>query len=332
MFAPAHRGYRADVATTGQVLELLAQGCDYPEIGRRLGVSAGQAYLIGTGMPADGGDAYTEAERQRAGVLSSAQHLVGPPADNPTTKDHVLRWLQGRAQGDAAMQQAEARRDATPPTPADPDDVHDAVTVLGRDHNQVKVLQKQLAALPGVRKGGSPAQLSARKSIVDVITMELSRHEAVEEEHFWPAVRRTLPDGDELADGALAQEQEGKNTLAALGKLTPDADEFDELVEQLIAALRTHVAYEEQVFLKVKAAMSAEDLTALGETLLGAKKHAPTRPHPHAPQRPGTAVKAAGAMAAPLDKLRDRAGERPAKRKGKAATEAEGADATEMGR
>lgn len=271
-FAISHGGYGVGVATRAQVLDLLERGCDYPEIGRQLGVPAGQAYLIATGMPADASDAYTEAERQRPGVLESAQHLLGPEADNPTGKDVVRRWLRERTQRDAAMQQAESRRDATPPEPKDPDGVHDAITVLGRDHNQVKVLQKQLAALPGVRKGGSPAQLSARKSIVDMITVELLGHEAVEEEHFWPAVRAGLPDGDELADRAIAQEQEGTDTLAALGKLAPDADEFDEKVEQLIAALRQHVAYEEQVFLKVKAAMSEEDLNSLGETLLAAKK------------------------------------------------------------
>jgi hemerythrin HHE cation binding domain-containing protein len=316
------------------VLELLGRGCDYPEIGRLLGLPAGQAYLIGTGMPADGGDAYTDAERERPGVLSSAQHLLGPEAENPTGKDVVRQWLRARAQGDAAMQQAESLRDATPPEPADPDDVHDAITVLGRDHNRVKVLQKQLAALPGVRKGGSPAQLSARQSIVDMITLELSRHEAVEEEHFWPAVRRTLPDGDALADGALAQEQEGKNTLVALGKLEPDADEFDELVEQLIAALRQHVAYEEQVFLKVKAAMSADDLNSLGETLLSAKKRAPTRPQgggsdsgpkKRAPTRP----QGGGSDSGPMDMLRDKTGERPAQRRGKAA---EGSDDKPTGR
>jgi hypothetical protein len=71
------------VATRDQVRDLAGEGLDYPEIGRRLGIAAGQAYLIGTGMPADGGDTYTVTERQRPHVLPSAQHLIGPPVENP---------------------------------------------------------------------------------------------------------------------------------------------------------------------------------------------------------------------------------------------------------
>jgi hypothetical protein len=176
------------------------------------------------------------------------------------------------------------------------------------------VLLKQLQALPSHTTGGSPEQMSARKSIVDMITVRLSRHETAEEEHLWPAVRKALPDGDELADGALTQEQEGKNTLIALGKLDPDSEEFDELAERLVLQVRKHVAYEETVFLRMRESVPAGALERLGHKLQSAEKRAPTRPHPHPPTRPGAA--AAGAAAA--DKVRDAAGHRPAKRKGKA--------------
>jgi hypothetical protein len=159
--------------------------------------------------------------------------------------------------------------------------------------------------------------MSARKSIVDMITVRLSEHETIEEEHFWPAVRKALPDGESYADTALQQEQEGKDTLTELGKLDPDSREFDEQVEQFVLQVRKHVAFEEQVFLKMREAMPAEDANRLGKTLLSAMKTAPTRPHRHGPKRPGAAVKAAAAGAAAMDKARDAAGDRPAKRKGK---------------
>jgi hypothetical protein len=100
------------VVTRAEVLDLLERGCDYPEIGRQLGVPPGQAYLVATGMPADGSDTYTEAERNRPGVLPSAQHLVGPAADQPTAQDVVQRWLRERTRRDAAMQAAAAAQDA----------------------------------------------------------------------------------------------------------------------------------------------------------------------------------------------------------------------------
>jgi hypothetical protein len=295
---------------------LVQQGHDYPAIGQRLGVPAGQAYLIATGMPADGGDTYTEAERQRPGVLPSAQHLLGADAENPTTKDAVLNWIKSRVAADPQMQAAAQQRDAEPGEIQDPDDDHDALVVLTRDHNQVKALQEQLGTLPSHATGGSTAQMSRRKSIVDMITVKLSQHEAVEEEYFWPAVRKVMPDGDRWADEAIQQEQQGRNTLTALGQLEPDTDEFDELVEKLVLLLRKHVAYEETLFLQLKSVMPDDERRELGEKLLTAKKLAPTRPHPHTPAKPAV-LKTVGAAAAAVDKVRDTVGDRPAKRRGR---------------
>jgi hemerythrin superfamily protein len=290
---------------------LLQQGHDYSAIGRRFGVPPGQAYLIATGMPADGGDTYTETERRRPGVLPSPQQLLGTDAENPTTKQHVLDWMKSRVAADPQMRAAAQQRDAEPGDIQDPDDDHDALVVLTRDHNQVKALQQQLETLPSHATGGSSAQMSRRKSIVDMITVKLSQHEAVEEEHLWPAVRKAMPEGNRWADEAIEQEQQGKDTLTALGKLEPDTDEFDDLVERLVLLLRRHVAYEEKLFLQLKPMMSDEERRELGEKLLAAKRLAPTRPHPHTPAQPGV-LKTVGAAAAAVDKVRDAAGDRPA--------------------
>ncbi len=304
--------------TREQVRRLLDDGLDYQAAARKLGIPPGQAYLIATGIPADGSDTVTDEEAGRPGFLPSSQHLSNPPHDNPTSKESVAAWLKARVAADEQMRTALRQRTAEPPeiAPEPEQEGHDAVTVLGRQHGQVRYLLKQLQALPSHTAGGSPEQMSARKSIVDVITMRLSEHETIEEEHFWPMVRQAVPDGDQYADQALRQEQEGKDTLTELGRLTPDSREFDELVEQLVAQLREHVAFEDLVFLKVRETVPPEDLDRLGEKLLSAKKTAPTRPRKHAPKRPGAAVKAAAVAAAPLDKARDAVSDRPAKRKG----------------
>ncbi|MHB1582625.1 MAG: hypothetical protein ACYCU7_03690 [Acidimicrobiales bacterium] len=69
------------------------------------------------------------------------------------------------------------------------------------------------------------------------------------------------------------------------------------------------------------------ELEEPGETdvttvLTRARRHAPTRPHPHAPKSPAVAVKAAGTAAA-MDKMRDAVGERPAERRGRATQDIE---------
>ena len=162
--------------------------------------------------------------------------------------------------------------------PEDPERDLDATMVLTRQHNQVRALQEQLEAIPSTRTGGTASDFQRRKSIVDMITMHLSRHETAEEAHFWPAVRSALPDGNDWADAALAQEQEGKDLLTALGRLDGGTEEFDEHVEKLVLALRKHVAHEEQVFLRLREAMPAQQREKLGRKLLQASKHAPTRP------------------------------------------------------
>lgn len=86
------------VATRNQVLELLDSGLDYEAAGRALQVPAGQAFLIATGVPADGSDTITARESVDKPLLAgSAQELVNPSAFNPTRKESVLTWVGERA-------------------------------------------------------------------------------------------------------------------------------------------------------------------------------------------------------------------------------------------
>jgi iron-sulfur cluster repair protein YtfE (RIC family) len=302
---------------------MLGADRDFAAVAERLGIPPGQAYLIATGRPADGGDSPSDREEASGLLLASSQHLANPPHENPTSSEAVQQWIRDRVAADAQMREAAQQRTAEPSGDEDSDSSTDVVMVLTREHNKVRALLKQLSAIPGHKQGGTAEDLSQRKSIVDMITVRLSQHEAAEEELLWPAVRKTLPDGHEWADGALEQEQEGKETLTALGKLEPDTDEFDSLVEQLEAQCRKHVAYEYQVFLRLRDAMPGDQREKLGKKVQRASKHAPTRPHRHAPSEPGIAVKAAGAAAAAMDRARDAAGDRPAERQGKPSTESQ---------
>lgn len=99
------------MATAEQVRGLLAGGLDYERIGRQLGIPAGQAYLIATGTPADGGHS-ADATGPRPGGLPSSQHLVNPPHDNPTSKQVVHEWIAARVAADQQQRSAGARRKA----------------------------------------------------------------------------------------------------------------------------------------------------------------------------------------------------------------------------
>jgi hemerythrin-like domain-containing protein len=192
------------------------------------------------------------------------------PVASPTAKPQVPDWIRRRAAADAPMQAAARARDAAPGEPGDPGDT-DIASVLTRQHDQVTALFKQLKTIPGVTAGGSAAHQSRRASIVDMITVALSKHEAAEEKHFWPWVRSVLDDGDELAGTAFEQERHGKDLLTALGQTPAGQERFDELAEEMEKAARKHVAFEDQVLLKLRAATSPQDRAQAGAKFLRAQ-------------------------------------------------------------
>lgn len=311
--------------TKEQTLRALADHNDYPAAADALGISPGQAYLVATGLPSDGSDSVAPGDYERPATLTtSTQHLsyAGASAQNPVHKPEVDAWIKRRAQADVAMREAARARDAAPGEvlEADKTEIGD---VLTRQHDQVTALLKELKTIPGVSAGGSEWHQSRRVSIADMVTVALSKHESTEQEHFWPWVRSVLPDGDSLAQTALEQEQQGKDILGALGEVPPGEEDFDRLVEQLEASARKHVAFEDRVLLAVARATGEKDRTEVGRRFLAAHAHAPTRSHPHAPEQPAVAVKAAGAVSAVMGRARDKAEGRAAKRRGRAEGEPE---------
>ena len=86
--------------------------------------------------------------------------------------------------------------------------------------------------------GASENQLVLRKKMTETPIIEESKHEALEEMYFWPAVRKYHSAGDTLADEAVGQEQEAKHVLAELGKLEASDTKFEELLGTFIGAAR----------------------------------------------------------------------------------------------
>jgi hypothetical protein len=106
----------------------------------------------------------------------------------------------------------------------------------------------------------------------------------------------------ELAVHAVIEEQDvAKWLLKELENLPPEAERLSAKVKVLMENVRTHVAEEERrLFPRVRKAFSPAELREMAQMLMMAKKAAPTRPHPRAPDSPpGNLV--AGAVSAVLD-------------------------------
>ena len=113
---------------------------------------------------------------------------------------------------------------------------------------------------PTKATGASEDQLALRKKMTEDLIIEESKHEALEEMYFWPAVREHLQAGDTLADEATGQEQEAKQVLAELDKLEAGDAEFEELLGKFtVDGPRAHRVRGDAGVAGLRSALPADD-------------------------------------------------------------------------
>lgn len=116
------------------------------------------------------------------------------------------------------------------------------------------------------------------------IVRSLTMHEVAEEEVVYPAVRRWVDGGSELADARLTEERAGKELLAAMERMEIGSQEFRDSLQALKTATLGHAASEEaEVFPALQASVAPEKLRSLAFAYAMAKAVAPTHPHPGVP-------------------------------------------------
>lgn len=140
--------------------------------------------------------------------------------------------------------------------PDEPTDVvTDAIDLLTRDHRLVDELF------------ASFDQAAAQQ--LDPLARRLCKmvriHTQIEEELFYPAIRRALADAA-LVDHAEQEHAEAKESIKRVESMTSDDASFRDAVKTLKAQIQSHVASEEgDLFPQVRKAQI--DLIALGITL-----------------------------------------------------------------
>ncbi|MGC9382233.1 hemerythrin domain-containing protein [Streptomyces sp. MH13] len=155
----------------------------------------------------------------------------------------------------------------------------DVTAELTTDHREVEELFGKIEALP-------PGD-GQRKKYADQAVIELVRRSVAEEAYLYPAVREFLSDGDTIADKEIEDHAEAERTMKALEGVDAGDAEFDRLIGELMAEIRSHVRDEEDnLFPRLRSAATEDQLVGLGEKVRQAKKTTPTRPHPSAPDKP----------------------------------------------
>jgi hemerythrin superfamily protein len=156
----------------------------------------------------------------------------------------------------------------------------DAISLLKNDHRTVEALFKKFEKLDG-----GPA--AEQRKVVDQIIEELSVHASIEEQMFYPAARKAVPQAeDDILEG-LEEHHIVKWTLSELVDMKPGDERFTPKVTVLMESVRHHVKDEEkEMFPRIRKGMDTEALERLGASLDEAKATAPTRPHPKVPDTP----------------------------------------------
>ena len=141
----------------------------------------------------------------------------------------------------------------------------DAVDLLDADHKAVK---KKFIDYNAMCEDGVPA--AARKKLAEEICQALTVHTRLEEELFYPAVRKATGD-DALMDTALDEHSEAKKVIAQIQSMSASSEDLDKTVKTLAKLIDEHVLEErEQMFLEARYAHM--DLRSLAATMYARKK------------------------------------------------------------
>jgi hemerythrin superfamily protein len=174
---------------------------------------------------------------------------------------------------------------------------NDVVSEQIGDHREVEDLFRRLEA-----GNHTPEE---RRDLVDQVIMELVRHSVAEEAYLYPAVREHVAGGNALADKEIAEHAEAEETMKRLDGLDPADMGFEPALSQLMREIREHIRGEEDdLFPRLTAACSRDELDRLGHKVRVMKRIAPTRPHPSAPDKPPM-NKLVGAPTGLVDRMRD---------------------------
>lgn len=173
----------------------------------------------------------------------------------------------------------------------------DAIELLTRDHRAVEELFSQF-------DGGDD---ETRRSAAEGVIRELSIHAAIEEEFFYPMVKKEVPDAAGMVDHGIEEHQEAKQVLAKLDETIDKSHTkaYAEKMQRLQKLISDHVEEEEnELFPKVREGLTKTRLNEVGTLMNKAKAAAPTRPHPNVPANPVVQA-TAGKAAAVVDRMRD---------------------------
>jgi hemerythrin superfamily protein len=128
--------------------------------------------------------------------------------------------------------------------------------MIRQDHKKVEGLFKKFQQTKGAQ---------AKRRLAENAMAELEVHAALEEEIFYPAVKKEVDDGS-MVQEAIEEHQTVKQLISELKGMDEADEEFESQFSQLVENVQHHVQEEENEMLP-KAEESSLDLNSLGQQM-----------------------------------------------------------------
>ncbi|MEU1277992.1 hemerythrin domain-containing protein [Streptomyces sp. NPDC005805] len=117
------------------------------------------------------------------------------------------------------------------------------------------------------------------RPLADRLTGKLVRHAVTEEEYLFPAVRRFVDDGDDMADQEIADRAEAERLLRELEACPPGDGRFPALLATLRASTgRLVSAREQHLFPLLAESCPPRILVELGDRVRASRERTPAHP------------------------------------------------------
>jgi hemerythrin superfamily protein len=140
----------------------------------------------------------------------------------------------------------------------------DAIALLKDDHKRVKKLFKDFEKIK------DKAEATEKEALVTQICTELTIHTQIEEEIFYPAVRKAIDESD-LLDEAEVEHASAKDLIKQLQGMSVSEPLYDAKVKVLGEYVDHHVQEEQDEMFK-KAKKAKVDMEKLGKKMATRKR------------------------------------------------------------
>jgi hemerythrin superfamily protein len=149
----------------------------------------------------------------------------------------------------------------------------DVVDLIMQDHREVERLFEELRTSP-----------DKRPNLVPVLTALLTAHSRAEEAEVYPVARDEAGETDEVAH-SQEEHVEADQLLARLAESDPESADFDDVLNDLVSAVKHHVEEEESKVLPgLRERLSDARRAELGEAFASSREQ-------HLGEQPGDITK-----------------------------------------